>query len=156
MGSNSLVYPTVNGNRYSWASIEIQIAGTPYRGVKGVDYKDAIERIKQWGTGRRPLGRTAGKYDPDGSLEVFKEEAVYIRSALAALSGAGWGEAAFQIVISYDEKNIGNVTDKLLNCMVIDVSDSHSQSADGITEKWTLSVIDITRNGLSMLSNTAT
>jgi hypothetical protein len=144
-------FPLINGNRLSYASVEVNVAGTPYRGVKSVTYKNAVERQKVFGTSSRALGRTRGKYDPDASIEVFKEEAVAIRAQLAALGAGGYGETTFDIAVSYAEGGL-TVTDKLYGCLINDDEDSHSQGADGLTEKWTLSVIEIEKNGVSMLS----
>lgn len=145
-------YPLINSNRYAFASIEAMVEGMPYRGVKSVRYKDAVERSKVWGGGSRPLGRTRGKYDPDGSIELFKEEATTLRSALAALGSGGWMEAVFTVVVSYAELGQPVVTDRLFGCMVTDVEDNHAQGADGLTETWTLSILEIVRNGVPALS----
>lgn len=145
-------FPLINGNRYDYTSIEIMVEGIPYRGIKSIDYEDSLDSAKQYGTSARPLGRTRGKYDASGSLEIFLEDAVVLRTILAAVGNGGMGAANFTIVVAYAEIGSPIVVVKMLGCRVKKVAASHAQGNDGITEKWDLDVMDITRNGVSLLS----
>lgn len=152
MPAPQLSYPLVNGNRFDFTSIEILIEGIPFRGVKSINYEDGTDGAKQYGTSARPLGRTRGKYDPSGSLEIFKEEA----NAIRLLLGNGWGEVSLTIVVAYAELAVSVPTvDKLFGCRVRKAADAHSQGAEGLTEKWDLDIMDITRNGVRLLSDIA-
>jgi len=142
----------VNQNRYDYTSIEVLIEGVPYRGVKSVDYSDSLDPQKVYGTSARPLGRTRGKFDADASLEVFKEDASNIRAALAALGLGGYGEGVFTVVVTYGELPASFTTDVLFGCRIKKTADSHAQGADSLTEKWDLDVLDLLRNGVSILS----
>jgi len=145
-------FPLINGNRYDYSSVEILIQGVPYRGIKSIDYSDSLDPAKQYGTSARPLGRTRGKWDGDGSLEIFKEDAAIIRPVIAALGQGGYGEANLTIVVAYGEPTVGIITDTLIGVRIKKVSDSHAVGNDGITEKWDLDLMDLLRNGISILS----
>jgi hypothetical protein len=146
-------FPLVNGNRYDFTSIEVLIGGVPFRGIKSIDYKDSLDPAKQWGTSARALGRTRGKADFEGSFEIFKEDAVVLRTALAALGLGGYGEANFVIVVTYAELAVSAPSvDVLDGCRVKSCQDTHAQGNEGITEKWDLDVLDVKRNGISILS----
>lgn len=146
-------FPLINGNRYDFSSVEVLVEGVPYRGIKAIDYEESLDGQKQWGTSARPLGRTRGKYDAKASLEIFVEDAVVLRQVLAGASGGGWGEAIFTVVIAYAELAVSppNVV-KLFGCRVMKPAASHAQGNEGLTERWELDVMDITRNGISLLS----
>jgi hypothetical protein len=149
------VFPLINGNRYDYSSVEILVNGVPYRGIKAIDYKDSLDPAKQYGTSARAVGRTRGKYDASGSFEIFKEDAVGLRVALAALGLGGYGESNFVVLVNYSEASLaggGFVSDVLSGCRVKDVTDTHAAGNEGITEKWTLDIMDVLRNGVSLLS----
>ncbi len=151
----ALGFPLVNGNRFDYTSIEAIVSGVPYRGVKAVNYSDSLDKAKQYGTSARPLGKTRGKYDADASLEIFKEEAIVLRTALAALAGGdGWGEVDFTLVVAYAEAG-QPVTVDTVQASVQKCEDGHAQGNEGLTEKWTLTVMEVKRNGLALLSKLA-
>jgi hypothetical protein len=151
----ALAFPLINGNRFDYTSIEVIVAGVPYRGVKAVNYSDSLDKAKQYGTSARSLGKTRGKYDADGSLEIFKEEAIILRGALAAQAGGdGWGEVDFTLTVAYAEAG-QSVTVDTLQASVQKVEDGHAQGNEGLTEKWTLTVLEVKRSGLSLLSKLA-
>lgn len=148
-------YPLVNGNRYDFTSIEILINGVPYRGVKSIDYKDSLATQKQYGTSARPLGRNRGVYDASGALEMFKEDFSVVAPVLAALGNGGLGEANFLILATYADFGAPTVTDTLIGCRIKGVDESHAQGGEAVTVKLDLDIMDINRNGVSLLSPAA-
>lgn len=145
-------YPLVNGNRYDFTSLELVINGVPYRGIKSVDYEDSLDPKKQYGTSARPLGRNRGVYDASGSLEIYREDWTVIAPLLAALGNGGLGEANFLVVAQYGDFGQPNISDKLIGCRIKKVANSHAQGAAELTVKLDLDIMDINRNGVSMLS----
>ena len=145
-------FPLINGNRYDYTSIEILILGVPYRGVKAIDYSDKLGAKKSYGTSAQAVGRTRGVMDASGSIEVFKEDAVIIRAALAALGLGGYGEVDFLINVAFAEGIVGTITDQLVGCRILEVADSHSQGGDALTEKWSLDIMNVIRAGSQILS----
>ena len=84
--------PRVNGNIFSWASIEAKIDGDVVHGFTSIAYADKIETAFAYGQGRTamPRGRTAGKYVPDpvklkGPLDTMQA----LRTTLAARASDG-------------------------------------------------------------------
>ncbi len=68
-------YPKVNGVRHDWTSIRLGVDGEKILGVKAVTYKHSLKGAKVWGTPANAVGRTRGKYDAEGSLELYRSEA---------------------------------------------------------------------------------
>jgi hypothetical protein len=150
------VFPLINGNRFDFTSIEIMINGVPYRGVKAIDYEDQLDPKKSYGTSARPLGRNRGPYDASGSLEIFREDWNSIAPVLAALGNGGIGEANFLVIAHYADFGAPTITDTLIGCRVKKITNSHAQGASELTVKLELDIMDINRNGLSLLSPAAT
>jgi hypothetical protein len=140
-------YPTINGHRYSFASIELTIGTKRFIGFKGVDYSDELDPGIVRGAHAQPLGRTKGDYTAEASLTMLKEE----WDELLATLGNGYLEIGFPITACYAEDGLPTNVDKLIGCRIKKVSDSHSQGNDGLEIKLDLSVMYITRNGRTPL-----
>jgi hypothetical protein len=91
--------PYINGNYFSWASIEIKVDGNRYLGFKGVTYSQEQDRGAVYGTHSQKLGRTRGQNKPEGSMEMFKEAF----DDLVEKFGDGFMEKVFDVVVSYQE-----------------------------------------------------
>ncbi len=141
-------YPDINGNRFEWASVEIRCDGRRYLGCKSLSYSQELAPGEVWGNHAQKIGRTRGELKPEGSLEMFKEEADDLISAF----GDGYMEKAFDVVANYVETfRIQTVV--LHGCRIKKVDDSHSQGTDALTTKFDLDVMWIERNGKKPLNN---
>jgi len=141
-------YPTVNGNRFSWSSVEIKFDGKRYLGVKNVNYSQELAPGQVYGNHAQKLGRTRGELKPEGSLEMYKEEADELIEAL----GDGYMEKNFDVPIVYSE--FGRTKKVVLHgCRIKKVDDSHSQGTEALTTKLELDVMWIERNGKKPLTN---
>lgn len=147
-GPISIDYPLINGTRFEYASIEIKAAGKRYVGVKSIDYSQDLEPGQVYGTHAQKIGRTRGELKPDGSMEMYKEEATNLIVGL----GPGYMEVVFDIVVNYSE-GLNIVTDTIKGCRIKKVSDSHSQGTDAITTKLDLDVMSILFNGIKPMKD---
>ena len=106
--------PKVNGNRYSFASIEIDIRGRKFRGISEINYSDGLDPGMARGTSPIPLAHTQGDYEAEGDLTMFRKEF----DELTQLLGDGFGEVEFPITITYASRGEPTVTDRLLPCEI--------------------------------------
>ena len=159
----------INGNVYSWSSIELKLDGgaddllveLPYVGVTKIKYNEKIERALVYGLGKsfKPLGMTRGKYSADSSLTMRKHSAEALRKALAAKSadGATFGEVSFQAIVSYSEpgSNQEPIVVEINGCRIAGTGGDHSEGADGLEEEVPLTVLSIVTNGRTLYSKEA-
>lgn len=137
-------YPLINGNLFSFASVELTVDGRVFRGVKSVDYSQNLEPGEVRGTHAELLGRTRGDLKPSASMELFLEEANELLERL----GNGFMERSFSGVVAYEEPGSGKIrTDELVGCRIKGTSDSHSQGTDGLTRKFDLSLQKVRYDG---------
>ncbi len=137
----------INGRRYSFASVKLKVAGREYVGVKEVSYNWKIERSKVRGANIQPLGMTRGEYDCEGSITFYKEE----YDELIAALGNGYGEAVFDVSVTYADVGQPTVTDELRGCSLAGGEKSPSQGTDALEVKCDLSVSYILENGKKAL-----
>lgn len=144
----------INGNMYSWASIEVHIGGQPYGGVTALNYSQNRERTQGYGTGnhRGARGRTKGKYTAEGSLTMHADSYDALIDALAQLSpdGQSYGDVEFLVVAQYVEDTLRPVTIELERCVIDAESTSESEGTDPSVVEVTLNVMRIRRNGKSL------
>jgi len=123
--------PLINGVRYSFASIELNVNGTIYRGVKEISYSQKLEPSPVRGTPAQPIGFTLGEYSCEASMTMYMQE---WRELLEAL-GDGFGMIPFTIVVQYWNVGQDVKTDTLVGCRIKGVENSHSQGTDALTNK---------------------
>ncbi len=137
-------YPLINGHRYEFASIELNINGSLLSGFKDLSYSDSLDPAKIRGNSPQVIGRTKGTYDAEGSLTVYKEEWADILLKLSL--GGGYMEVPFIISVVTSE-SIRVQTDILSGCRIKKVEDSHSEGNEALVVKLDLDIMVITRNG---------
>ncbi len=148
----TLLYPLINGHRFSYASIELNVFGMVFMGVKAINYSDKLTPGKARGTASMPLGRTRGDYESEASLELFKEEAIAFQARLVAIPPFGVGEVPFVATIAYAELAGPITVDVLSGCRVTSIADAHQQGTDPLTVKFDIDPWLITRNGTTLVS----
>lgn len=148
----SIAYPLINGHRYDWTSVQITIDGIPYTGVKSLSYRQTLTPGVVRGTRSQPTGRTRGQYEPEGSIEMYKEDYQNLINALSFAGTRGYMETAFQVLAQYSSGVLAVVTDTLVGCRISSDEDSHDESPDGLTVSCDLSIMYILRDGKSALS----
>jgi hypothetical protein len=148
----------INGNEYSYASIEVAIAGVPHGvGFKSINYGDSVEVGEKRGAGNRyVMGTTAGHYKAEGDAEVYRREWNELVAKLGLVSGGlrvGISELRLPITVSYAELPSSPViTDLLLGVRITGVRSDNAEGTDASIVKLTFG--DITKirwNGIGEL-----
>ena len=145
-------YPLVNGNRFSFASIELSMAaGGRFIGFTAINYSDNLERGEVRGAHPMILGRTREDYKAEADAELFKSEAQLFLEYL----GEGYMEKEFDVVVCYQEfdtASIPLVVDILKSCSIKKIEDAHTQGTEGLKMKLELNPLYILRNGKTPIS----
>lgn len=145
-------YPLINGNKYDYSSIEIDIDGTLFTGVKEISFTHGLEPGEVRGTRAELIGRTRGEYTAEGSMVVFSEEYAEIIAAL----GDGFMEKSFPITITYSDTNVPTQVNRLIGCRITSVEGGGSQGTDPLEVSLDLSVFRVETDGLNPVSGMLT
>lgn len=158
-----LPLPLVNGHRYSYASIEIAIPiiGKRYVGAKSINYIDSLEPANVYGTSSLKIGRTRGKADSTGSLELYASEADDFQLLLVTAGLAqgiygpapGFMEIYFDIFVAYVEQGVQSpIVDTVQAVRITKADKSRSEGTDALTVKYDLNIGTILHNGIRAVS----
>lgn len=142
-------YPLVNGVRYSFASIELSVAGKVILGAKEIAYTETLEPGELRGTSSQLLGRTAGDYSVEGSMTLYREEFDDLLGTL----GEGYLRKVFDVTITYADEGAPTKTDKLVGCRIKSVEQSNSQGTDGLEVQLQLHVMYLVRDERAGIPN---
>lgn len=148
----------INGNQFSWGSIQMKIAGERYHGFTAIAYGDKRERVKAYGMGRHhaPRGRSRGKYSTDPvKVTGWKSSLQALREALAALAfdGVSYGDVEFDIVVQYTEADESPITVEIERCVWTSNPTSEDESPDPLKEEAEFDCMLIRRNGLVLFDS---
>lgn len=146
------VYPDVNGNKKSWASITLVVGTRRIRGCKAINYKTTLEPGEVRGEGVQLLGRTRGELKNEGSLELYLDEYQELINELSQ-GGTGYLEATFDAVVSHSEPNSPVITDTLVGCRLKGADKGFAQGTDASVVKCDLSIMFILENGQSPITD---
>ena len=145
-------YPLINGNKYDYSSIEIDIDGTLFTGVKEVSFTQGLEPGEVRGTRAELIGRTRGEYSAEGSMVVYAEEYAEIIAAL----GDGFMEKSFSVTMTYSDTNVPTQVNRLIGCRITNVEGGGSQGTDPLEVSLDLSVFRVETDGLNAVSGMLT
>lgn len=148
--------PLINGNRFSFSSIDFRVGVSRIVDVKDIAYKSTLEPGEVYGTGSIKQGRTRGMQKCEGSVTIYREAWGLLLPQLAALTvatsalnplaptQAGFQEVAFDIIVSYAEVPASQVQkDVLKGCRIKTVDVSQSESNDPLVVKLELDIMQI-------------
>ncbi len=147
---SEISYPLIDGVRHEWSSVSIRCKGEEYLGVKSVSYDDDLKPTKLYGTHPKPIGRTRGQYNCQGSIEMYFAEARRFWSAL----GSGFKEVVFDVVVQYIEDGFDTITDGIIGCRITTAKGGGTQGADGLTIPMDLDPMNIIWNDLDSVMKT--
>jgi hypothetical protein len=166
-------YPTISGARHSFASIELKVAGQIFSGFKSINYSRVRSRSYVMSNNPDPIGKTRGTNAYKADVEFYLAEFNAFMSMLGgqgiqlsgALSipgvvsiagaltinagGAGYGDQAFQILVTYSENGFDTITDQLIGCTFDSTEASNSVGDDPTVRKVELNPIAILYGGIS-------
>jgi hypothetical protein len=149
-----LIYPDINGFRYSYASIITSVNGIPIVGFKSLNYKSPVEEGEAYGTSARRVGRTRGKVTHSGDCEIFEEEwHAFLRAQTTRGGFLGIAEGTCTMTVSYSEPSNFDLThtDVLMGVRFMGPEKSRSEGTDALTVKFNLSIMEILYHGAVVL-----
>lgn len=146
--------PIINGHRYSWASIEIEVKGMPYVGITQLSYGSSLEPGEVFGSDSSRMGRTPGTSKHHCSFEMLRREWNHLIAAL----GDGFGREAFTITVALDERlktnrdvsddDVEGLTlDTLYGCRVVDVETGGADGPEALVVQVTVDPDEILYGG---------
>lgn len=139
-----LVTPFINGHRYSFASIELQIKAHLFVGFTSIRYGSSLEPGEIFGTDGELVGRTRGTPKHHCEITMLRNE----WNALLALLGPGFGMVVFDVIVTYDERSKydtdspalpeGVTTDKILGARISNVDTDSQEGNEAVKVDLTL------------------
>lgn len=141
----------INGHRYSFSSIEIDLGDAGVvSGVVDISYDHGLEPTHVRANGSvQEIGRTRGEYSATGKMTLLKEDANLLRSKL----GPGYMEKIFSVTVSYAETGHETTTDVLSGVRIKKEAESHSQGGDALKTEFELSVMALRMGGIDPIAN---
>lgn len=117
--------PLINGRAHSWASITINIAGSPVIGITGITYGDQTEMENGYGVGQMPIDRGEGNYIPDAP-KLNVRNGVADDLANASPTGRLQDLGVFDIIVMF-LVGITRTVHKIRNCQFTNNRRDHKQ-----------------------------
>ena len=74
----------INGVNYSWANLSVVLYGNVVIGITKISYKSKQEKTNNYGWGAKPVSRGYGRYEFEGSIELYVDE---LKKLIAAAPG---------------------------------------------------------------------
>lgn len=146
--------PLINGNRYSFASIELVIQGLPYPGCKSISFTPNRTSNFVYGTGVEPIGRTAGTFDGKGSMDIYLSDwndmcASLVSSTSPNAPTPNVFDLDFSINVMFQEFGAEGVSDVVLEgCRISSPDFQNQQGNDASTVKISYTFMRLTVNGI--------
>lgn len=133
----------IQGLQWDWSSIEITADNRPFGGVKSLDWDHGLEPGEGRGTRAQVALRSRGKYSASGSMEMYAYEYQQLITQLGAGGARGYMEYAFDIAVSYVEKNLPMVSFFLPGVRIKKEARSHSEDGGILMVKADLHVMRV-------------
>jgi hypothetical protein len=132
--------PEINGHRYSYASLAIEINGTTYGGIRKINYSAGLTPGHIYGSDPHKAGRTPGKAEHECDFEVLRREWNEIVRSL----GQSYGRVPFNIQVQYAETGDEGVTnDVIIDCRITRVTFSNDEGNEASVAQVTCDPMDI-------------
>mgnify|MGYP000985215095 CR=1 FL=1 len=64
----------INGVNYSWGNLSVVLYGNVVIGITKISYKTKQEKTNNYGWGPKPVSRGYGRYEFEGSIELYTDE----------------------------------------------------------------------------------
>ena len=138
MSTPVLQYPQVNGQKYSFCSLEFKLAGgfSIAGGVKSINYKDNHEMGKVWGNSPTLMGTTRGRNESTGDIELYADAMEELLDYISYAGVRGYSETRFTFTVGYGEAYTGLITsDVLPNVRFHSMETSGTEGVEAVTKK---------------------
>ncbi|HMJ52402.1 MAG TPA: hypothetical protein VK540_10005 [Polyangiaceae bacterium] len=136
--------------------VEISIAGESFgivKGIEEIEYTTTFNREKLRGGSRKPLLRTDGDVDYEGSITWLKSWFDYLCDKSRELKIP---LADLELLVNFSYAHKGEVlhTDTLVGVKLAEIGNSHSRGPDGLQTTSPLDVMDIFYDGVNVFGET--
>ena len=135
--------PLINGVSYGWGNIQLVLFGVPVVGITKIDYKAKQTKENLYGAGYKPVSRGYGKYEYEGSIEIYTEE--WKRIIAASPNRDPLSIAPFDIEVVFAGNRITPDKDSLKMCEFLENPLSSSEGDTSIKVSIPLIIGDIVR-----------
>lgn len=135
--------PLINGVSYGWGNIQLVLFGVPVVGITKIDYKAKQTKENLYGAGYKPVSRGYGKYEYEGSIEIYTEE--WKRIIAAAPGRDPLSIAPFDIEVVFAGNRVAPEKDSLKMCEFLENPLSSSEGDTSIKVSIPLIIGDIVR-----------
>lgn len=135
--------PLINGVSYGWGNIQLVLFGVPVVGITKIDYKAKQTKENLYGSGYKPVSRGYGKYEYEGSIEIYTEE--WKRIIAAAPNRDPLSIAPFDIEVVFAGNRVAPEKDSLKMCEFLENPLSSSEGDTSIKVSIPLIIGDIVR-----------
>lgn len=133
------------GNMQGWNQITCSMLGRDVEGIAAIKYDDSTKKENVYGAGQYPIGRSAGNYEANCAITLFKEEADAIQKALP--KGRRLQDIApFDIDIEYQTATGVIMKDRIRNCEFTNRAIDMKQNDGTIATEYALIVSHIEWN----------
>jgi hypothetical protein len=152
----------INGDVHNWTSVRIKKNGQSWSGVTAINWSQKRERAMLYGAAKHgaPRGRTSGKYSVDSaSMKMAKGSAAIFKKELAqqAPDQKSFGNVEFDITVQFIASGEQAITVELQRCVITGTSSTNEESStDALVEEFTLSVMRVVEDGLTLYDATIT
>ena len=130
-------YPLINGQAFSWASVEINILGAVQLGVTSVNYNVNIDPADVRGAGPNVIPYTTGNVTLDGDFEILLNQ---FNGMVAGLPPGWLGQTIGDIIVKYAEDSAGfdPIVETLRGVRITQIgATAQSSSSDALVRKCT-------------------
>lgn len=136
-----------NSKEYEWSNTSVILGGKNITGIRGVEYKEALEKEYMYAKGDKPIGIQHGNYSYDGKITILQSELIALQEA-AKMVGKNLLKLSFSIVVAYGNPLNGDIihTDTLLGVEFTDVSKAMKQGDKRMEVELPIMFLDIKNN----------
>lgn len=97
-----------NSREYEWADVTVVMAGRIVTGIRGVEYKESLEKELIYGKGNKPRGIQHGNYSYDGKITLLQSELDALQTA-AKIAHSNILELNVDLVVAYGNPAKGDI-----------------------------------------------
>jgi hypothetical protein len=145
--------PLINGVLWSFAHIEVQIAGLSFHGgFKAIKYSRERKREKVYSNSPDPVGQTLGQNEYTGSCTVYLAWWQAMLATVQQTLGPGYGDQAFTVLVSYEAEGFAPIQDVLLGCHLDSTKADQSVGTTALEREVDLNPLKILFNGIDDLA----
>jgi hypothetical protein len=138
----ALQYPQVNGAKVSFCSLEFQVGGFQFTGIKSINYKEPLESAVLYGNQVTVQGETRGRVRPAGDIEIYRDTYEAFIDYLSSGGSVGFSEPRFTFTVGYAELGATLTTSDILPNVRFHSPDfSGSEGIEALTVKMQMNMI---------------